>query len=75
MSYQSNEQEDWSKHTIDNPGQPTLAREGVNDLLLNTLLALGQTLVLYARKDQIPNAKYIQNLGIVRQTLPTAIVN
>ena len=42
----------------------TLAGEWVDDLLLDTLLALGQTLVLYMHESQISCSMNLQNSGI-----------
>ena len=55
-------------------GAHTLAGEWVDDLLLDTLLALGQTLVLCMHESQTSCSMNLQNSGIARQTLPTAMV-
>lgn len=47
----------------------TLARKGVDDLLLDTLLALGEALVL---KDTVSYEGRNRRAGV--QTLPTAIL-
>ena len=55
--------------------QLTLAGERVDDLLLDTLLALGQTLVLYMHESQTSWSMNLQNSRIARQTLPTAMMD